>query len=102
MALPTFLQRVLDWLHAGYPQGIPSTDYYPLLAFLSRSLEPDEVSVVVSALEAESQAGHQTTAADVRKAIEAVTSSPALGQDVQRVEHHLRSLGWELAPAGDR
>ena len=55
MALPAVLQRVLDWLHAGYPHGIPQTDYYPLLAFLARSLKPDEVSEVVSSLEAEYQ-----------------------------------------------
>ena len=29
MALPAVLQKVLDWLHAGYPTGIPQTDYYP-------------------------------------------------------------------------
>ena len=101
MAQPALLQRVLDWLHAGYPTGIPQTDYYPLLAFLSRSLHPDEVSEVVGSLEAEHHAGHQTTTDDVRTAIEAVTSSPALGQDVQRIEHHLRDLGWELEPARD-
>jgi len=92
---------VLGWLHAGYPQGIPPTDYYPLLAFLSRNLHPDEVSEVVSALEAELHAGHQTTVADVRAAIEAVTNSPALGEDVQRVEGHLRDLGWGLEAARD-
>jgi Protein of unknown function (DUF3349) len=102
MARPAVLQRVLDWLHVGYPEGIPQTDYYPLLAFLSRSLHPDEVSEVVSSLEAENHAGHQTTTDDVRTAIEMVTQSPAIGQDVQRVADHLRSLGWELAPAGDR
>jgi hypothetical protein len=72
-----------------------------LLAFLARSLRPDEVSEVVTALETESKAGHRTTTADVRTAIEAVTNSPALGQDVQRIEHHLRDLGWELEPTGD-
>ena len=55
MALPTSLQRVLDWLHAGYPSGIPAQDYYPLLAFLARNLKPNEVSEVPSTLEADSQ-----------------------------------------------
>jgi Protein of unknown function (DUF3349) len=101
VALPAPLQKVFDWLHAGYPTGIPQTDYYPLLAFLARSLRPDEVSEVVSTLEAESLAGHQTRTADVRTAIQAVTNSPALGQDVQRIEHHLRDLGWALESARD-
>ena len=55
MALPALLQRVLDWLHAGYPEGSRRQDYYPLLAFLARSLKPEEVSEVVSGLEAEHQ-----------------------------------------------
>ena len=101
MALPTSLQRVLDWLHAGYPSGIPAQDYYPLLAFLARNLKPNEVSEVVSTLEADSRAGHQTTVADVRAAIQEVTQSPALGHDVQRVEDHLRNLGWQLEVTGD-
>jgi hypothetical protein len=95
------LQRVLNWLHAGYPQGIPQQDYYPLLAFLARSLKADEVSEVVSALEAEEQLGHQTTTEDVRAAIEAVTKSPALAGDVERIEHRLREHGWELRPVPD-
>jgi len=102
VALTAVLQKVLDWLHAGYPSGIPEKDYYPLLAFLARSLKPDEVGEVVSTIEAESHAGHQTTAAEVRAAIEEVTKSPALVQDVRRVEEHLRAMGWELEPAGDR
>jgi Protein of unknown function (DUF3349) len=102
VALPTFLQKVLDWLHADYPDGIPQTDYYPLLAFLARSLKPEEVSEVVSALEAEFDADHQTTTADVRAAIEKVTQSPALVRDVQRIEDQLRAAGWEMEPARDR
>jgi Protein of unknown function (DUF3349) len=99
VARPAVLHRVLDWLHAGYPSGIPAQDYYPLLAFLARSLKPDEVSDVVSTLETESHAGHQTTSKDVRAAIEEVTKSPALRRDVQRVEDHLRNEGWELEAA---
>jgi Protein of unknown function (DUF3349) len=96
------LQKVLDWLHAGYPSGIPEQDYYPLLAFLSRSLKPDEVSLVVNTLQSESGTDHPTTTQDVSVAIEEVTQSPALGQDIQRVESHLRDLGWEPEPVGDR
>jgi len=101
MALPAFLQKVLGWLQAGYPSGIPQKDYYPLLAFLARSLKPDEVSEVVGSLEGDLEAGHHTTAEDVRLAIEEVTRSPALNQDVERVGEHLRSLGWELQPASE-
>jgi Protein of unknown function (DUF3349) len=102
VARPAVLQKVLDWLHAGYPEGVPEKDYYPLLAFLARSLKPDEVSEVVTGLQVDQQPGRPTTTADVEAAIEVVTKSPALAHDVQRIEDHLRELGWELEPAAER
>jgi Protein of unknown function (DUF3349) len=102
VAITGLLQRVLDWLHAGYPEGVPKQDYYPLLAFLSRSLKPDEVSEVVTALQKDLQPGEQTSTADVQAAIETITKSPALVQDVRRVEDKLRNTGWELEPVAER
>ncbi|MBI5735367.1 MAG: DUF3349 domain-containing protein, partial [Mycolicibacterium neoaurum] len=37
------LENVLDWLHQGYPEGVPRTDYFALLALLKRSLTEEEV-----------------------------------------------------------
>ena len=37
------LDNVLDWLHEGYPEGVPPKDYFALLALLKRSLTEDEV-----------------------------------------------------------
>ena len=34
----SFFDSVLNWLHEGYPEGVPPTDYFPLLALLKRSL----------------------------------------------------------------
>ena len=42
MAIPA-LQRVVSWLHAGYPEGVPPTDYYAVLALLARHLSEQEV-----------------------------------------------------------
>ena len=39
-----FIESVLGWLHQGYPDGVPRTDYYPLLALLHRTLTEDEVN----------------------------------------------------------
>ena len=48
-AAPTsFFQSVLGWLHSGYPDGVPRTDYYPLLALLKRALSEDEGSSKLS------------------------------------------------------
>lgn len=103
MALPTVLQKVLDWLHAGYPKGVPQQDYYPLLAFLTRGLTTDEVVEVVSAAQADlTHPLHLPTSDEVREAIETVTNSPVLEQDVRRIEDHFRDIGWEpeRAPEG--
>jgi Protein of unknown function (DUF3349) len=71
-------------------------------AYLARSLKPEEVTEVVSALGADRSLGHKTATEDVKAAVEAVTASPALRSDAQRVEQHLRESGWELEPAAER
>ena len=30
------IERIVNWLKGGYPQGIPEADYVPLLAVLAR------------------------------------------------------------------
>lgn len=103
MALPSPLQRILNWLHAGYPQGIPQQDYYPLLAFLARGLTADEVVRVVDALQDDNDdPRYQPTSDEVRAAIETVTTSPVLERDVKRIEETFRNLGWEPEPAVER
>jgi hypothetical protein len=44
VALPAFLQKILDSLHAGYPTEVPPQDSYPLLAFVARDLTSDDVT----------------------------------------------------------
>ena len=34
-----FLTAILNWLREGYPEGIPPTDYLPVLALLPRHIE---------------------------------------------------------------
>jgi hypothetical protein len=102
VALPAVLQKVLDWLHAGYPAGIPQTDYYPLLAFLARRMPTDEVIEVVNALQGEGNLESPPTTDEVRAAIETVTNSPVLEADVRRIEARLRESGWEPEPAAER
>ena len=49
-------ENVLRWLRAGYPDGVPPKDYYPVLALLKRSLTEDEVV----------EAAHDTAHAQMR------------------------------------
>ncbi|MQY25944.1 DUF3349 domain-containing protein [Nocardia aurantia] len=50
MELPELLARILAWLRAGYPHGVPNHDYFPVLAVLGRRLTDDEVNQVVDEL----------------------------------------------------
>ena len=40
MPLPPPLLQIVEWLRAGYPEGVPEQDYQPLLALLSKQLTP--------------------------------------------------------------
>ncbi len=102
MALPAVVQKVLDWVHAGYPQGVPPQDYYPLLALLARRLTDAQAAEVVEALQTERDPSATTSRDDVRAAIEAVTNAPIEDADVRRVEARLRQAGWEPEPTSDR
>ena len=43
---PQFLKRVVEWLRAGYPNGVPQDDYIPLVALLRRQLSDAEAESV--------------------------------------------------------
>ena len=42
MALPPVLNKIVDWLRAGYPDGVPNVDYIPLFALLGSQLTETE------------------------------------------------------------
>jgi hypothetical protein len=94
MAVPTMLQSVVNFLRAGYPEGVPEHDYQPLLALLRRQLSVEEVRQVADELCA---SGDPTTAEAIRRAIESVIQAEAGAQDVARVRAHLAAGGWPLA-----
>jgi hypothetical protein len=52
MALPPFLSSVIEWLRAGYPEGVPDVDYVPLFALLGSQLSDSDVARVRSRLAA--------------------------------------------------
>jgi hypothetical protein len=94
MALPPFLSSIIDWLRAGYPEGVPDVDYIPLFALLGSELTDAEVSEIADALANESD---PESAAAIRKAIGNVTHEQVLDSDVARVRSHLAAGGWPLA-----
>ena len=94
MALPPFLSSIIDWLRAGYPEGVPDVDYIPLFALLGSQLTDTEVGEIADALASESD---PESAAAIRKAIGDVTHEKVLDSDIARVRSHLAAGGWPLA-----
>jgi hypothetical protein len=94
MALPPFLTRIVDWLRAGYPEGVPEHDYIPLFALLGSQLTNDEVTLIADEL-AFSSAPESAEA--IKKAIAAVTHITPNDADINRVRSHLAAGGWPLA-----
>lgn len=96
------VSRIVRWLRAGYPEGVPSADYVALLGILRRSLTSSELDRVVDELSAQAEtSGPILTKAEVEKQIEAVLLGPAAEQDVARVSTRLVRAGWPLADPGE-
>jgi hypothetical protein len=98
MPAPVVLQRIIGWLRAGYPEGVPPQDYMPILALLARHLTADEVVAAADELAATLPlpAGTDPGAA-IAAAIRSVSATPPSEFDIERVRDHLESFGWELA-----
>lgn len=95
-----FLQSVLGWLHQVYPDGIPRTDYFPLLALLKRSLTEDEVVQAAFSVLKDSNPDDPVTAEQIRDAIRETAEKEATGPEINQVAARLASVGWPLADHG--
>jgi Protein of unknown function (DUF3349) len=92
--LPPVLKKVVDWLRAGYPEGVPDVDYVPLFALLGSELSNHDVSLVAEDLASSSD---PASAEAIKKAIAAVTNPKPSEADVNRVRARLAGAGWPLA-----
>lgn len=87
-----FLTSIVNWLRAGYPEGIPPTDYFPVLALLSRRLSNDEVKTVAREL---MQRGDFDDIDIMVLITQTIDHLPA-PEDVERVRARLAAKGWPL------
>jgi hypothetical protein len=94
MALPPVLNKVIQWLRAGYPEGVPDVDYIPLFALLGSQLTDTEVKAIAEELAEESK---PESADSIRAAISHVTDYKPTDGDVNRVRARLAAGGWPLA-----
>jgi Protein of unknown function (DUF3349) len=87
-----FLTSIVSWLRAGYPEGIPPTDTFAVLALLSRRLTNDEVKAIASNL---MQRG-DFDKIDIGVVISKLTDELPSVQDINRVRERLAAKGWPL------
>ncbi|MDT5257476.1 MAG: hypothetical protein QOD10_2556 [Mycobacterium sp.] len=85
-----FLGSIVNWIRAGYPEGIPATDSFPVLAFLTRRLSNDEVKIVAKEL---MQRGDFDNV-DIGVLITQLTDQLPSEEDVERVKERLGAKGW--------
>lgn len=91
------LSRIVGWLRAGYPQGVPQTDYVALFAVLHRDLTEYEVLLVAEEVLRERVERQEITHADIEAAVQRVAKEQAGPEDIARVASHLAAGGWPLA-----
>lgn len=94
MPLPGFLNSIVGWLRAGYPEGVPQRDYLPLFALLASQLSSEELRDIATELEGEAD---PTSKHAIRDAIEMVTHEQPSDADIADVRAHLARGGWPLA-----
>jgi hypothetical protein len=93
--LVSWASSVVGWLKAGYPDGVPESDFVPLLAVLARRLSAEEVRAVASQLVREGRLPVDDT--DIGTMITKVSDELPREEDVSRVRTRLALGGWPLA-----
>jgi hypothetical protein len=105
VASKSLLRSILDWLRAGYPEGVPGPDRVPLLALLRATpLTEDQIKEVVRTItvEASTALAEGTIGEDeIAAFIKDVSHHDAGPDNVRRVAAKLAAAGWPLAGFGD-
>lgn len=100
MTTTSLLHSIVDWLRAGYPEGVPGPDRVPLLSLLRATpLTEDQVKEVVRNLTAEGSfagADGEFDDDEIAAFIKDVSHHDAGPENVQRVAAKLAAAGWPL------
>ena len=87
--------RILTWLRAGYPEGIPYTDHVALMGLLHRSLSDAEVRHIAEQLSGEGVDMLDRT--QVAECIDEISLQKATDADIDRVSALLVGAGIGMA-----
>lgn len=93
-----FLAKIVAWITAGYPEGVPGPDRVPLFSLLRRRLTEDEVRTVAVAL----QRNGEFDDAEIGVLITQITDALPTPEDVERVRQRLAVRGWPLDDPRDQ
>jgi len=85
-----FLSSIVSWLRAGYPEGVPPTDTFALLALLKRRLSNEEVVAVANELIERDELDD----IDIGVAVTQITDELPSPEDIERVRARLAEGGW--------
>jgi len=89
------LQKIVSWLRAGYPEGVPATDYVPLFALLLRNhLTEEDISAFAEELASLSD---EDTAKAINEALTDCAGCQPSEAELARVRGRLATGGWPLA-----
>ncbi len=92
MGLAEWVSKIVAFLRAGYPTGMPAVGYVPLLALLPRRASDDEITVITRELAVHRRGPIDT--ADVGVEIIRITHEMPLPDDIERIQHRLAEIGW--------
>ena len=93
---PNVITRVLNWLRAGYPEGVPRSDYLALYAVLRRHLSDSEIETIAEEV-ARANPDTDITRDDIEVAVARFAKQQPEPADVARVAEGLADAGWPLA-----
>jgi Protein of unknown function (DUF3349) len=94
MALSSYVHSILNWVRAGYPEGLPPKDYIPLFALLGTQVTNEDLHAIADELAKQSD---PASAAAMKNAITEVMDVKPSDADVARVRARLAEGGWPLA-----
>jgi uncharacterized protein DUF3349 len=87
-----FLAKIIAWITAGYPEGVPGPDRVPLFALLKPRLTDDEVKTVAEEL----MTRGEFDPVDIGVLITQMTDELPDPDDIERVRSRLATKGWPL------
>lgn len=92
MHLAARVAKVVAFMRAGYPTGMPATGYVPAVALFHRRLTDDEITTIADKFVM--RGARSISTADIGVEITRLTNElPSLG-DIDRVRRRLDAIGF--------